>query len=85
MPDDPIERVESALDRAAEVPADEAVTLLESARADLADARSRGAVDTETAADLATRLTRRIREIEERDAYDGGMGAAMEPDEEDAP
>lgn len=34
---------------------------------------------------LETRLEQRIRAIKQRDAYDGGMGAAMNPEDDDAP
>ncbi|WP_254861693.1 hypothetical protein [Halovivax gelatinilyticus] len=77
--------VEDALDRATALPAEDAEALLRSARENLAEARTRESVDREAADYLETRLEQRLREIDERDAYDAGMGAAMEPDDEDAP
>ena len=84
MPDDSLAAVENALERAQSLPADEATALLRSARADLEAARDRDVVDESVDA-LESRLDQRLREIDERDAYDGGMGAAMEPEDEDAP
>lgn len=84
MPDDVTTTVEDALARAEALPTDEAVSHLRSAAAALESARERDAIDAETADALANRLSQRIRAIEERDAYDAELGAALNPDEEDA-
>lgn len=84
MGDESIPAVEDALDRAQDLPADEAEALLRSAAADLEALRDRNAVDDETADALENRLSQRIRAIEERDAYGGELGSALNPDEEDA-
>lgn len=84
MGDESIPAVEDALDRAEDLPADEAESLLRSAAADLEALRERNAVDDETADALENRLSQRMRAIEERDAYGGELGSALNPDEEDA-
>ncbi|ELZ11601.1 hypothetical protein C479_07051 [Halovivax asiaticus JCM 14624] len=84
MPDDVTTTVEDALDCAADLPTQEAVSHLRSAAAALESARKRDAIDAETADALTTRLSQRIRAIEERDAYDAELGAALNLDEEDA-
>ena len=84
MTDDALAAVEDALDRAEDLPAEEAVPVLRSAAADLEALRERDAVDDETADALENRLAQRVRAIEDRDAYGGELGAALNPDEEDA-
>ncbi|WP_121741796.1 hypothetical protein [Natronorubrum halophilum] len=85
MTDTTIEDVERSLDRATDLESEDAVSVLRTARQDLADLRSDPDVDDEHRRALEKRLEQRIREIEERDAYDSGLGAAMNPDEDDAP
>lgn len=82
---DTLEDVEDALERATELEAGEALELLRSARQDLRKLMAEGAVDDERAAVLEDTLTQRLREVSERDRYDADVGAAMNPDEEDAP
>lgn len=85
MADTTLADVEDALERATDLPAAEALDVLRSARADLETLRDRGEVGDEAARTLADRLNQRIREVREREAYDAGLGAAMEPEDEDAP
>ncbi|MHC3438871.1 hypothetical protein ACYJ1Y_12425 [Natrialbaceae archaeon A-gly3] len=85
MTRDTLEDVEDAIERATELEESEALELLRSARQDLRELTAEGAVDDERAAVLEDTLTQRIREVSERDRYDTDMGAAMNPDEEDAP
>ncbi|WP_222916631.1 hypothetical protein [Natrinema sp. SYSU A 869] len=77
--------VERALDRAADLETAEAVSVLRTARQDVRDLATDPDVDEERRAELETRLEQRIREVRERDAYDGGLGAAMNLDEDEAP
>ncbi|ELY68725.1 hypothetical protein [Natrinema versiforme] len=85
MTDTTLADVERALDRAADLETEEAVAVLRTAKQDLADLGSNPDVDEERRRDLETRLEQRIREVSERDAYDSGLGAAMNPAEDDAP
>ncbi|RQG93273.1 hypothetical protein EA462_00190 [Natrarchaeobius halalkaliphilus] len=85
MTESMLEEIERRLSRARDLEAQEAVSLLRTARADLRDRESDPDVDEERRAALETRLEQRIREIENREAYDGGLGAAMNPDDDDAP
>ncbi|WP_137289392.1 hypothetical protein [Natronorubrum halophilum] len=85
MTDTTLEDVERSLDRATDLESEDAVSVLRTARQDLADLGSDPDVDDEHRRALEKRLEQRIREIEERDAYDSGLGAAMNPDEDDAP
>ena len=77
--------VERALDRAADLETEEAVSVLRTARQDLQDLGSNADVDEGRRRELEERLEQRIREVKERDAYDSGLGAAMNPAEDDAP
>lgn len=77
--------VERALDRAADLETDEAVAVLRTARQDVRDLANNPAVDEDHRQELETRLEQRIREVNERDAYDSGLGSAMNPTEDDAP
>ncbi|QCS41101.1 hypothetical protein [Natrinema versiforme] len=77
--------VERALDRADDLETEEAVAVLRTAEQDLDDLGSNPNVDEERRRELETRLQQRIREVTERDAYDSGLGAAMNPTEDDAP
>ncbi|QLK27756.1 hypothetical protein HYG81_09200 [Natrinema zhouii] len=77
--------VERALDRAADLETEEAVAVLRTARQDLQDLGNNADVDEERRRALEDRLEQRIREVTERDAYDSGLGAAMNPSEDDAP
>lgn len=77
--------VERALDRAADLETEEAVAVLRTARQDLQDLGNNADIDEERRRALEDRLEQRIREVTERDAYDSGLGAAMNPSEDDAP
>jgi hypothetical protein len=77
--------VERALDRAADLETDEAVAVLRTARQDVRDLASNPDVDENRRREVETRLEQRIREVQDRDAYDSGLGSAMNPSEDDAP
>jgi transposase len=77
--------VERALERATDLETEEAVAVLRTARQDVRDLASDPDVDEERRGALETQLERRIREVTERDAYDGGLGSAMNPADDDAP
>lgn len=77
--------IEEDLDRADELEAAEAIELLRSAKRDLETACGDSSIDPDRREELTHRLDQRIREIDERDAYDSGLGAAMNPDDDEAP
>ncbi|QLG49363.1 hypothetical protein [Natrinema halophilum] len=77
--------VERALDRATDLEAEEAVAVLRTARQDLENLGGDPQIDEERRQALQTQLEQRIREVTERDAYDSGLGSAMNPTEDDAP
>lgn len=89
MSDRTLEEIEADLDRATDLEAEAAVELLRSARADLRDGRVEveGAdeIDADRRESLEHRLDQRIQEIENRDAYSGGLGSAMNPEDDEAP
>lgn len=87
MTADPLAAVRTALDRAEELEEAAAIDRLESARRELEAVRADDAVDVdeETLRSLEDRLDQHRRAVRERDAYDGSLGAATDPDEEDAP
>lgn len=80
-----LDDVERALDRAADLETEEAVSVLRTARQDVRDLANDPDVDEDHRQELETRLEQRIREVKERDAYDSGLGSAMNPTEDDAP
>lgn len=80
-----LEAIEADLDRADDLEAAEAIEVLRSAKGDLEAARGDPAVDSDRREELENRLDQRLREIDERDAYDGGLGAAMNPEDDEAP
>ena len=80
-----LEDVERSLDRATDLETEEAVSVLRTARQDLANLGNDPDVDEQRRRELEDRLDQRIREVENRDAYDSGLGAAMNPDEDEAP
>lgn len=80
-----LEEVERRLDRATDLETEAAVATLRVARRDLRTLEDDPGVDEERRGHLADRVDQRIREVTERDAYAGELGAAMNPDEEDAP
>ena len=79
--------VEAALERATEADRDEAARLLAGASQAVERLRADDDVDDRRVHSLATDIDQRLRELSERDAYDGGApeGAAMNPEDEDAP
>ena len=85
MTDTTLEDVERSLDRATELETEEAVSVLRTTRQDLAALGNDPDVDEQRRKELEERLEQRIREVENRDGYDSGLGAAMNPDEGDAP
>ncbi|MCU4974402.1 hypothetical protein OB955_16890 [Halobacteria archaeon AArc-m2/3/4] len=95
MSDRTLEEIEADLDRATDLETEAAVDLLQSARADLRAGRVRhegddeseegDEIDTDRRESLEHRLDQRIREIENRDAYSGGLGSAMNPEDDEAP
>ncbi|WP_254531911.1 hypothetical protein [Natrinema gelatinilyticum] len=76
---------ERALAQASDLETEDAVTVLRTARQNLREKRNDPDVDEVRREELETRLEQRIRVVRARDAYDGGLGSAMNPTEEDAP
>ncbi|MFP8952044.1 hypothetical protein ACLI4Z_03590 [Natrialbaceae archaeon A-arb3/5] len=85
MTETTLEDVERSLNRATELETDEAVSVLRTAREDLRDLGENPDVDEQRRRELTDRLDQRIREVKNRGAYDSGLGAAMNPDDDDAP
>ena len=85
MTDTTLEDVERNLGRATDLEEEEALSVLRTTRQDLADLDTAADVDEERRRELEDRLDQRIRQVEERDAYDSGLGASMNPDEDEAP
>ncbi|WP_440763367.1 hypothetical protein [Natronorubrum sp. DTA7] len=85
MTDTTLEDVERNLDRATDLEEEEALSVLRTTRQDLADLDTAADVDEERRRELEDRLDQRIRQVQERDAYDSGLGASMNPDEDEAP
>ena len=80
-----LEDVERSLDRATDLETEEALSTLRTAREDLEALGNDADVDDQRRQELEDRLDQRIREVENRDAYDSELGAAMNPEDEDAP
>ena len=85
MTDTTLDDIERNLDRATDLEADEAISVLQTAKQDLEALGTAADVDEARRQALEDRLDQRMREIEERDAYGSGLGAAMNPEEDDAP
>lgn len=81
---DSLAAIEDDLDRATELETDEAVELLRTARSDLDDLDGES-IDDDRRRDLERRLEQRLREVQRRDEYDGGLGSAMNPEDDEAP
>lgn len=81
---DSLAAIEDDLDRATELETAEAVELLRSARRDLDDLDGES-IDDDRRRDLEHRLEQRLREVQRRDEYDGGLGSAMNPEDDEAP
>ena len=77
--------IEAAIDRATRLPDDEALETLQDARAALREIRSDQSVEPDRCDELDDRIEQHVRVVTRRDEYDSGIGAAMNPDEEDAP
>ena len=85
MTSDAFARAETALERAADLEAETALDALERARHHLQEVADDPSVDQERRNELETQIEQRIRQVKDRDAYDAGMGAAMNPEDDDAP
>ncbi|RZH68393.1 hypothetical protein [Natrinema altunense] len=85
MTDPTLADVERALDRATDLEAEAAISVLWTARQDVRALSTESDIDEDRRQELETRLEQRLREVSERDAYDGGLGSAMNPTEDDAP
>ena len=85
MTETTFEDIADDLDRATDLESDAAVELLRSAQRDLQRLQANTDVDQNRHQELETRLEQRIREIENRDAYGGGLGKSLNPEEDDAP
>lgn len=85
MTDLTLDDVERSLERATDLETEEAVAVLRSARKDLEALGNDPDVDETRRRELEDTLDQRIREVENRDAYQGELGAAMNPEEDDAP
>ncbi len=85
MTDTTLEDVEHTLDRATDLEAEAAVDELRTAKGELEALEYDSDVDQDRRQELATTLEQRIREVKNREAYDSAFGAAMNPDDEDAP
>jgi hypothetical protein len=85
MTDTTLDDVERNLARVEELEADEAVSVLQTAKQDLEALGTDADVDEERRQALEDRLDQRMREVEERDAYGSGLGAAMNPEDDEAP
>ena len=82
-----LDAVRAALEHASEADRDEAARLLAGASQAVERLRADDDVDDGRVQTLAADVDQRLRELSERDAYDGGApeGAAMNPEDEDAP
>lgn len=85
MTDTTLDDVERNLGRVEDLEQEEAISVLQTAKRDLEAMSTDGNVDEERRQALEDRLDQRMREIEERDAYDGNVGEAMNPEDHDAP
>jgi hypothetical protein len=85
MTDTTLDDVERNLGRVEDLEQEEAISVLQTAKRDLEAMSADADVDEERRQALEDRLDQRMREIEERDAYDGNVGEAMNPEDHDAP
>ncbi|ELY80072.1 hypothetical protein [Natrinema gari] len=84
MADPTLADIERALERAADLEPGNAVAVLRTARHDIRKLASDPDIDADRRQALETRLEQRLREVSERDAYDGGLRSAINPNEDDA-
>lgn len=85
MTETTLEDVERSLERATDLEDEEASAVLRTARQDLEDLGSDPDVDEDRRQELENRLDQRLRQVDDRDAYDSELGASMNPEDEDAP
>lgn len=85
MTETTLDDVKRNLDRATELEDEEAISVLRTAREDIEALGNDPDVDEERRQDLADRVDQRIREVANRDAYDSGLGSAMNPEDDEAP
>lgn len=85
MTDTTVEDIEHTLNRATDLEAEAAVDELRTAKRELEALETDPSVDDDRRKALENRLEQRIREVKNRDAYDSELGAAMNPEDEDAP
>lgn len=85
MTEPTLEDVERRLDRVTDLEDEEAVSVLRGIREDLQALGNDPDVDEEARQELETQVDQHVRAVTERDAYEGELGAAMNPDDEDAP
>lgn len=85
MTDTTLDDVERNLGRVEDLEQEEAISVLQTAKQDLEAMSTDADVDEERRQALEDRLNQRLREIKERDAYDGNVGEAMNPEDHDAP
>ncbi|MCU4927047.1 hypothetical protein OB905_13845 [Halobacteria archaeon AArc-dxtr1] len=79
--------IESDLGRASELERESAIALLEKARRRLESCEDDPDVDEERRRELERRVKQHLRTVRNRDAYgdEEELGAALNPDEDDAP
>ncbi|ARS91785.1 hypothetical protein [Natrarchaeobaculum aegyptiacum] len=85
MTDPTLEDVERRLDRVTDLEEEAAVSVLRGLREDLQALGNDPDVDEQTRQELETQLDQHVRAVTEREAYEGELGAAMNPEDEDAP
>ncbi|OVE83863.1 hypothetical protein [Natronolimnobius baerhuensis] len=85
MTESPLEEIERQLNRATELETEDAMTLIRETQDRLESLEGDSSVDAKRRTELEERVQQRLRAVSERDAYDGGLGSAMNPTDDDAP
>ncbi|NGM68329.1 hypothetical protein G6M89_04775 [Natronolimnobius sp. AArcel1] len=85
MTKSPLAAIEQQLDRATELEADAAMATLRDAQDRLRELDGDSRIDDDRRAELEDRVKQRLRTVSERGAYNGGLGSAMNPSDDDAP
>ncbi len=85
MTDPSLDDVERQLDRATDCETETAIEILQAARETIEELDGAPDVDDERRRAIAARIDQRLREVSARDADRSELGAAMNPDDEDAP
>ncbi|THE65474.1 hypothetical protein D8Y22_08845 [Salinadaptatus halalkaliphilus] len=85
MTEPTLEDVERSLERAIDLETEEAIAVLRTARADLQTLAADPDIDEALRQDLENTVAQRLRQVDNRDEYDSELGAAMNPDDDDAP